>query len=503
MYCKQYFIKQVFNCVILIIMKLWLTRGVHVSWLIAVFALAVSAGVIAAGDVKPDYFYSYAWLIVGLMLAVIGFWRRRRWVVLVLLVGGCLLGLWRGSIVRFDGLVYENLLGQTLTIRGKVLEDADVSRQGQTVLRMGKLSEHGRALPGKLWVTMKRTDTIKRSDIVTVRGKIKPGFSSFSGAAYRAELVGHERAAGADMARELRDKFSDNVRGAVGEPEVSLGLGFLTGQRRGLPPDLQEALKIAGLTHIIVASGYNLTILIRIARRAFAKSSKYLATAVPAVLIVGFIAVTGLSPSMSRAGLVAGLSLLAWCYGRKFHPAVLLALVAAVSLLIDPSYGWGDLGWYLSFAAFVGVMVVSPLMHAYFYGEHKPILPIQIAFETTAAFITTLPIIVVSFGQISNVAILTNMLILPFVPLAMLGIFVVGLAALVHEGLAELLGEPVSWLLGYMVHVAEFAAGLNWAQTEYEAPFWQLLVFYGALGAVCFYFWKVTHYRLGASNIIE
>jgi competence protein ComEC len=179
----------------------------------------------------------------------------------------------------------------------------------------------------------------------------------------------------------VRDDFADHVRKAVDEPAASLGIGYLLGQKSALPPELVEALTVAGLTHIVVASGYNLTILVRLARRAFARVSKYLATLSGGVLIVGFIAMTGASPSMVRAGLVASLSMLAWYYGRKFHPVTLLALVAAATVLVNPSYAWGNLGWELSFAAFAGVMIVAPLLQAYFYGNEKPRLVPQILGE--------------------------------------------------------------------------------------------------------------------------
>ena len=80
------------------------------------------------------------------------------------------------------------------------------------------------------------------------------------------------------------------------ESESALGLGFLLGLRRAMPAELSDNLKIAGLTHIVVASGYNLTILVRLARRLFAKRSKYLAMLSAAVMIIGFMAVTGFKP---------------------------------------------------------------------------------------------------------------------------------------------------------------------------------------------------------------
>ena len=108
---------------------------------------------------------------------------------------------------------------------------------------------------------------------------------------------------------------------------------------------------------------------------------------------------TGASPSMVRAGLVTGLSLLAWYVGRKFHPVVLLGLVSAMTVLWNPNYAWGDMGWMLSFAAFAGVIIVAPIMSAYFFSADKVSSVAQILLETLAAQLVTAPIIMVAFGQ--------------------------------------------------------------------------------------------------------
>jgi competence protein ComEC len=163
-------------------------------------------------------------------------------------------------------------------------------------------------------------------------------------------------------------------------------------------------------------------------------------------MILAFMAVTGMSPSMSRAGLVAGLSLAAWYYGRKIHPLVLLPLAAAVTLLVNPQFGWNDLGWQLSFAAFAGVIILAPLLQRYFFGDKEPGAIRQVAGETLSAQIFTLPLLVMAFGMMSNVALLANVLILPLVPLAMLLVFLAGIFATVPL-LGAVIAAPTTWLL--------------------------------------------------------
>lgn len=485
-------------------MNFWQLRvNVHASWLIATACVGIIIGVISLPSVPRGMFDSTAWIILSVLLLLIGFWRHKKYILPVVFIAGCLMGMWRGDITRQQLAPYEKLVGQQLSVIGKVNEDADIGKDNALVLRINVVRISGHAISGTLWVSAATTADIKRGDIVTFSGKLTEGFGSFSGSMYRAAVVHVQRPQPGDVARQVRDQFADSVRTAVPEPQASLGIGYLVGQRRALPPELAESLRIAGLTHIIVASGYNLTILVRLARRIFVKISKYLAALSAAGMIVVFIAITGVSPSMSRAGLVAGLSLLAWYYGRKFHPLVLLPFAAAVTLLVNPSYGWNDLGWQLSFAAFAGVMVIAPLAQRYLFGDKKPGVFRQIMGETVSAQVATLPILVLAFGQFSNVAIVANLLILPLVPLAMLLTFLAGIGALIVPSIATLIGLPVSLSLQYMTNVASYLASLPWAQSELTIGPGAVIVYYGVLVTMCVYVARRTKFLLRDSNIVE
>lgn len=484
-------------------MQLWqFTRRIHVSWLIALASVGIVIGVIVAPSLWGSGVGTTGWLVAGVALLGIGLWRPVLFMVPLVVVGGMLIGMWRGSAASAELTVYDRLYDAQVTIRGTVTDDPDRGKNGETLLRLGRIAANEHSIAGMVWVSTHGGVDIKRGDMVTVSGVMNPGFASFAGSIYRAKLEKIERPEPGDVARQARDAFADTVRTAIDEPQASLGLGYLVGQRRALPPELDQALVVAGLTHIVVASGYNLTILVRLARRIFVSVSKYLATLSAAVMIGAFVAVTGASPSMTRAGLVAGLSLAAWYYGRSVHPLVLLPFAAALTVIINPAFAWNDLGWQLSFAAFGGVMILAPLLQRYFFGEKKPGTLRQILGETVSASIATLPILVLAFGQFSNVAIPANILVLPLVPLAMLLTFIAGVGALIMPGIATIIGVPAEWLLAYMIGVAQFFSGLPWAQTSVEIQPWMAMLAYVVIVAGCVYLWRVTRYDLKQSNII-
>lgn len=469
-------------------------QPVHPSWLIAAVCLGITVGLIVSQIIRLPI-ASLEWFISALLLLVFSFAKKKVYVVPVLLLAGIIIGTLRGNAYQALLAPYAGIIGKSVTVQGVVSDDSDTGKSGEIVLRLKGIRLEDHSLAGAIWLTTKGEVAIKRGDIVTVKGKLSEGFGSFAASMYRVELIRVERPVPGSPALTLRDWFADAVRRAIPEPEASLGVGYVVGQRRSLPDELDTALRTVGLTHVVVASGYNLTILVNVARRLFAKVSKFLAAFTSGGLTIAFIAVTGLSPSMSRAGLVTGLGLLAWYYGRKFHPVVLLLLAAAVTLLLNPSYAQGDLGWQLSFASFAGVLIVAPLLQSYFFGEQKPGVIRQVFFETLSAWVCTVPLIVLAFGQFSNVAILANLLVLPLIPLAMLLTFIAGGVTLLVPALAGVVGFPATLLLGYMTKVAIYLGNVPWAQTTLEITPATLLVYYVALIAFCGYIWRKTQFN--------
>lgn len=476
-------------------------RKVHPSWLVAVTCVGVSAGVFLARYVGVTGSESTICLVVSLIIIIVSMSLKYRYLIPLLILGGILLGLWRGSLFTVKMASFESLYGGTVYVNGVVKDDVDTGSSGQIVIRLDDIKIGGESMQGMLWVISDNAD-IKRGDELALHGELREGFGNFSGV-IRNAVIDRIIHSNKDLALVVRDRFANAIRVALPDPEASLGIGYLVGQRRSLPTDLVLALQMAGLTHIVVASGYNLTILVRLTRRLFARISKYLSVLTAVIMIISFTAITGMSPSMSRAGLVAGLSLAAWYYGRRFHPLVLLCLAAAITLLINPAYAWGDLGWQLSFAAFAGVMILAPLLQRYLFGDKKPGFIRQILGETISAQIATAPLLIAAFGQISNVAVFPNLLILPLVPFAMLLTFIAGIGNLILPVISNLLALPAYWLLHYMVSVAEFFADLPWAVSNLRFGTIGILICYVLVISACLYMSKVTKYKLRDVNLVE
>jgi competence protein ComEC len=202
------------------------------------------------------------------------------------------------------------------------------------------------------------------------------------------------------------------------------------------------------------------------------------------VLVLVFIVLVGNSPSIMRAALVSFISIITWYYGRNIRPVLLILLVAAITAGINPIYLWSDIGWYLSFLAFFGVLVLAPLIIRRISHRKQPKLITLVLVETIAAQVMTMPIIIYIFGRASLVSIPANLLVVPFVPLAMLLALIAGVCGMIASTASGVIAVPARLILTYMLDVANLFSRIPHVVMERSMGLVQMLYMYCLLGGV-------------------
>lgn len=297
---------------------------------------------------------------------------------------------------------------------------------------------------------------VLQDDVLTVEGKLREGVGSYQGFMSYAQI--EKVRSQPSQLLELRRTFGAGMLSALPEPAASFAMGILIGQRAALPEHVEDNLQMVGLTHIIAVSGANLTIMLEAARRMLGRSSKRLATFGSLGFMLTFVAMTGGSASIVRAAYVSGLSVMAAYYGRRAKPLLIISFVAALTAYIDPIYIWHDAAWYLSFLAFFGVLMVSPLLQSRLPRAFQTNILLAIALESLCAEIMALPYVLYTFGEMSRVGLLANVLVVSVIPFAMLTSFIAGLAGTFLWPIAGWLSWPAKWLLTYMLDTSNWIA---------------------------------------------
>jgi competence protein ComEC len=178
-------------------------------------------------------------------------------------------------------------------------------------------------------------------------------------------------------------------------------------------------------------------------------------------------------------------------------------LSAAITAGLDPLSLWSDIGWWLSFLAFAGVLIVAPLLQKRIFGAKQPKLIGQIVLEIVAAQLLTVPLMVAIFGSPSLLALPANVLIVPLVPLIMLLTGIGGIAGLLLPVAAAYIALPAGWLLSYVIHIVALLAGASWATIQLTISPGVMLAAYAAIGVICVALWRKTKHDFMGKSVIE
>lgn len=214
--------------------------------------------------------------------------------------------------------------------------------------------------------------------------------------------------------RRTREIVEQVLQRAIPEPESGLILGLLVGGDGRLPKSIQDEFSRTGLSHIVAVSGYNVSIIAVIAMNALIFLGLYRQRALWGVLlgIAFFTVLVGAPASAVRAAIMASVALLATRMGRASSPINGILCAAAVMLLVNPLLLRYDIGFQLSFAATVGIFMVTPFaLLSLRMGD--------IVATTLAAELFVLPIILFHFHAFPILSLVVNLFVLPIVPLAM------------------------------------------------------------------------------------
>jgi len=277
------------------------------------------------------------------------------------------------------------------------------------------------------------------------------------------------------------------------EPEAALLTGILLGVESGIPEETMDDFEATGTSHIIVISGFNLTIVAGvfagIAAR-FLQRRRALLVAMAAVAV--YTILVGASPAVVRAAWMGILYLLGRYLGRETYAPVSLAAACLFMTAWNPNWLW-DRGFLLSFAATAGLLFYTRPLEGVlerFLGRitsseraRKIVgLVSDASLVTIAAQLTTTPLLLAFFGRLSPVSLLSNVAILP----AQSYIMTIGGAATLLGLIAPPLGRVVGWVvwlfLAYTVEVVRLTAMLPWASLSTEVDGWILWAYYGCLG---------------------
>lgn len=302
--------------------------------------------------------------------------------------------------------------------------------------------------------------------------------------------------------KAVRQHIKGTINKTLSERYRGLMMGIILGETKDIPTDMATDFKTTGLSHILAVSGLNISILIiafgyivRAATMNMEKRGRYLAFAVTVGAVVFYMFLTKLQPSVVRAGVMGVAALVAVLVSRPGNPFPALAAAAMAILVVDPAALF-NIGFQLSFAATIAILVFTPLLETAFKAGPRGLA--AAASLTMAAQLGVAPLLILYFGRLSVISIAANVIAGPaIVPATILGI-VISVSGVISTGLARIVAIITEPCLAYISGVANYFAG--WPYASLSLPpvsAWHIVAYYLLIGLL---YLALTKYNLWQST---
>lgn len=456
-----------------------------------IFIIFFSVGAFAGsffGDFK--YFGLFFIFLAVILLFVSKIWKFDFYVLVLVLIafGAGLLWYEFKSIPPQDFYVLKEQTGERVSLVGVIVDEPD-ERENYTRY----IFEYDDGV--RVLLTARRHPVFKYGDRVEIKGVLKrPSFSQeFDWRAYLAKddiyfeiFYPNIKFVEAGQASKIKQKLFElksailsKVSNTIPEPHASLLGGLTFGAKQSMPKSMLDDFRKTGVIHIVVLSGYNVTIVAYAIMRFFSFLPYFAGITFGAFGIIAFAIMAGGTATVVRASFMAILVLLAKATGRIYEITIALFTAGFFMVLHNPKIIRFDASFQLSFLATLALIYVAPIVETKLKFLPKKFLIREITTATIATQIFVLPLLLYKMGLFSVVSIPTNLLILAFVPATMFFGFLTAISGFV----SYYISLPFAWisytLLGYELKVVEIFASLPFASFEISHfPLWLMLTVY-------------------------
>lgn len=278
------------------------------------------------------------------------------------------------------------------------------------------------------------------------------------------------------VSERFKINASNRIQEVLPSPHSELVMGMVLGENRfKLIPRYNDILKTVGLVHVVVVSGYNISLVFMLLMRIIGSQYKVKNMIVGLFCTLLYAGISGFGVPAVRAWIMGSIAVIFKYYGRPTQGIKILIFSAIVILCLAPSQLF-SVSFQLSFLATLGVMVVP--------GALKQLSSSALLedFNTSlSAQLMVNPVISYYFGTVSLAALIANPLVLWVVPLCTILGGALVLLVFVSPLLSRILAIAMFPFLDFFVSFSEFFAGFNTASMPVRFTFQGVVIYYFVL----------------------
>ena len=350
----------------------------------------------------------------------------------------------------------------------------------------------------KVLISIKKSqqiDKINYGDLIYLEGKLEiPKIATnYKGFDYRQYLK-TQKIQGiviADNVKILKAKYKNNliyqiqkkIKAIIKEKLPSetgdLLLAILLGDKKDLSEQIQINFKNSNLSHMLAVSGAHVSYII-IGLTYITQNSimgKRKARVFCIFFLIIFMAITNFTPSVTRACIMAILTLVSEILYKKADIYTNISISALIILLYNP-YSLLDLGFKLSFGGTIGIVIFMRFIKK--KQEEPKLLNYikQMALVSICANIIIIPIIMNNFNTVSLTFLVSNILASPILAIIVIVGFSIIIISIISHSLSNLLVFWLNPILNLLIKISSFCSKLPFAKILVVTPYIFNIIFY-------------------------
>lgn len=298
-------------------------------------------------------------------------------------------------------------------------------------------------------------------------------------------LNGHELLNISRRALIFRSRLIEILeRSGISRENVHLIASISFGARDEVDRETIQSFTNTGVIHVLAVSGMNVGLIYVILNFLFRflktrRDGFFLHTLIVLFGIWGYALVTGMSASILRATMMFTFVVIGTTFQRNSNIFNSLAVSAFLLIAWDPAI-IRDVGFQLSYAAVLSIVVVQPFIYKQLYFKSWMFSQIWLLLSVTfVAQIGTLPFTLHYFHQFPVYFWLANMVVIPLVSLILYLSFVVLFLSIFSGFLTSLCALALDWAVGLVLYTVKLVETFPHAVIKglYPSLFQVLLVF--------------------------
>ena len=278
---------------------------------------------------------------------------------------------------------------------------------------------------------------------------------------------------------QIQKKIKETIKEELPDETGNLLLAILVGDKKDLSEQIQINFKNSNLSHMLAVSGAHVSYIIvgltYITQNSIMGKRKGRVFCIFFLII--FMAITNFTPSVTRACIMAILTLVSKILYKKADIYTNISISALIILLYNP-YSLLDLGFQLSFGGTIGIVIFMRFIKK--KQEEPKLLNYikQMALVSICANIIIIPIIMNNFNTVSLTFLVSNILASPILAIIVIVGFSIIIISIISHSLSNILVFWLNPILNLLIKISSFCSKLPFAKILVVTPYIFNIIFY-------------------------